>query len=52
MPYDGGTPITGYTVFWDQGNAGDISTFIEKVADTGLVTTLVIDSDLSIDGVY
>jgi len=53
VPYNGGTAITGYTVFWDQGNAaGDTSTFIEKVADTGLVTTLLIDSELTIDVVY
>lgn len=52
-PYNGGTAITGYKIFWDGGSgSADTSTYLEKVANTGLVNQLIINTDLVIDNVY
>ena len=36
-PYNGGTPLTDYKIWWDGASGGDISPFVEKEGSTGLV---------------
>ena len=37
-PYDGGTPITNYKIFWDNASGNASETFVEKEGSTGLVS--------------
>ncbi len=51
-PYSGGTPITTYKIWWDDGLGGASSTFVQKVGSTGLVTTYTLNSGVVTDKVY
>jgi len=51
-PYNGGTPITTYKIWWDDGLGGATSSFVEKVGSTGVVTTFTLSSGIVTDKVY
>ena len=36
-PYNGGTPLTNYKIWWDDASGGLPATFVEKEGSTGLV---------------
>lgn len=49
-PDNGGTPLTTFTIYSDQGTDG--ATFTEIVSSTGLVTTYAITDGIIEDSVY
>lgn len=51
-PYNGGTPITTFKIWWDDGLGGETSSFVEKIGSTGIVTTFTISSGIVTDKVY
>lgn len=51
-PYNGGTAITTYKIWWDNGLGGLPATFIEKIGSTGVVLTFNINSGVVTDTVY
>lgn len=51
-PYDGGTPVTNYKIWWDNASGGLPATFVEKIGSTGNVLTFEIDSGIITDSVY
>lgn len=51
-PYNGGTPLTTYKIWWDNGLGGAPVSFVEKVGSTGVVTTFTLSSGLVTNTVY
>jgi hypothetical protein len=51
-PYNGGTPITTYQIWWDNGQGGLPASFVQKISSTGVVTLVTISSGIVTDTVY
>jgi hypothetical protein len=51
-PSDGGTPLIGYKIWWDNGLGGETSSFVEKIGSTEVVTTYTLSTGIIADTVY
>jgi hypothetical protein len=51
-PYDGGTPISNYKIWWDNASGSLPATFVEKEGSTGLVVQFTIQTNIVTDSVY
>lgn len=51
-PYNGGTDLSNYKIWWDNASGGATSTFIEKEGSTGLVTQFTIQTNIVTNNVY
>lgn len=47
IPYDGGSPITYYLIYWDEGNGGSVDAFKELAMTTNPDNTFTLDHSLT-----
>ncbi len=52
IPYNGGSPITFYQIFWDKGNGGAFSTFTELAVTLNPDNEFILDYGLTPGHVY
>lgn len=52
IPYNGGSPITFYQIFWDKGNGGLFSTFTELAVTINPDNEFILDYGLTPGNVY